>query len=161
MYNLAKILYQSVGHSAHRPPLRAEPLIAIDYRYFHASLFKYWCFVHMQLTFWDQPVGLSPNATLTHSGSQCMWPPLRILKNSKSFHHVLFCNIYIYIYIYQISCKEFCRSNNPSLPSWLFLLSFIAQICFQAAIPHTPRQVRWDELHASLVTEWSPACLHK
>ena len=40
---------------------------------------------------------------------------------------------------------------------------FIAQIAplsFQAAIPHKTRQVRWGELHASVVTEWSPACLH-
>ena len=36
---------------------------------------------------------------------------------------------------------------------------YIAQIrplSFQTSIPHTPRQVRWGELHASVVTEWSP-----
>ena len=37
----------------------------------------------------------------------------------------------------------------------------IAPLSFQAAIPHKPRQVRWGELHTSVVTAWSPACLHK
>ena len=40
----------------------------------------------------------------------------------------------------------------------------IAQIdplSFQAAIEHKPRQVRWGWLHAPMVTEWWPACLHK
>ena len=37
----------------------------------------------------------------------------------------------------------------------------IGPLSFQAAIPHKPRQVRWGELHAPVVTEWSPACLHK
>ena len=48
--------------------------------------------------------------------------------------------------------------------SLLLSLSFIAQIgplSFQAAIEHTPRQVRWGGLHAPVVTEWWPACLHK
>ena len=35
----------------------------------------------------------------------------------------------------------------------------IAPLSFQAAIEHKP-QVKWGELHASAVTEWSPACLH-
>ena len=40
---------------------------------------------------------------------------------------------------------------------------YIAQIgplSFQAAIEHKPRQVRWGGLHAPVVTEWWPACLH-
>ena len=36
-----------------------------------------------------------------------------------------------------------------------------APLSFQAAIEHKPRQVRWRELHVSVVTEWSPARLHK
>ena len=42
-------------------------------------------------------------------------------------------------------------------------LAYIAQmppLSFQATIPHKPRQVRWGELHTSVVTGWSPACLH-
>ena len=46
----------------------------------------------------------------------------------------------------------------------LYVDIFIAQIgplSFQAAIEHKPKQVRWGGLHASVVTEWWPACLHK
>ena len=44
------------------------------------------------------------------------------------------------------------------------VIAIIAQIIplsFQATIAHKPRQVKWGELHAPVVTEWSPACLHK
>ena len=38
----------------------------------------------------------------------------------------------------------------------------IAPISFQTSIPHKPRQMRWGELHASVVTEWPPLyCWHK
>ena len=37
----------------------------------------------------------------------------------------------------------------------------IGPLSFQAAIEHKPRQVRWEGLHAPVVTEWWPACLHK
>ena len=37
----------------------------------------------------------------------------------------------------------------------------IAPLSFQTSEAHKPRQVRWGELHASVVTEWSLACLHK
>ena len=37
----------------------------------------------------------------------------------------------------------------------------IGPLSFQAAIEHKPRQVRWGGLHAPVVTEWWPACLHK
>ena len=37
----------------------------------------------------------------------------------------------------------------------------IGPLSFQAAIEHKPRQVRWGRLHAPVVTEWWPACLHK
>ena len=50
------------------------------------------------------------------------------------------------------------ESSRVSEPSFI---GQIAPLSFQAAIPHKPRQVRWGELHASVVTEWSPACLHK
>ena len=52
--------------------------------------------------------------------------------------------------------------------SWAFipldagdLHSAVAPMCFQTSIPHKPRQVRWCEVHASVVTEWPPTCLHK
>ena len=32
---------------------------------------------------------------------------------------------------------------------------------FYNSIAHNPSQVRWGGVHASAVTEWSPACLHK
>ena len=41
------------------------------------------------------------------------------------------------------------------------LIAQIGPLSFQAAIEHKPRQVRWGGLHAPLVTEWWPACLHK
>ena len=37
----------------------------------------------------------------------------------------------------------------------------IGPLSFQAAIEHKPIQVRWGGLHAPVVTEWWPACLHK
>ena len=37
----------------------------------------------------------------------------------------------------------------------------IGPLSFQAAIEHKPTQVRWGGLHAPVVTEWWPACLHK
>ena len=43
----------------------------------------------------------------------------------------------------------------------LLNIAQIAPLSFQDAVAHKPRQVRWGELHASVVTEWSPACLHK
>ena len=42
-----------------------------------------------------------------------------------------------------------------------FYIAQIVPLSFQAAIAHKPRQVRLGELHAPVVTEWSPACLHK
>ena len=44
---------------------------------------------------------------------------------------------------------------------FVLVIAQIAPFSFQAAIPHKPRQVRWGEVHASMVTEWLPACLHK
>ena len=35
----------------------------------------------------------------------------------------------------------------------------IAPLSFQAAIPHEPRQVRWGELHASVVTDHQHVCI--
>ena len=35
----------------------------------------------------------------------------------------------------------------------------IAAMSFQTSIPHKPWQVKWCEVHASVVTEWPPACL--
>ena len=43
---------------------------------------------------------------------------------------------------------------------WLCIVQ-IGPLSFQAAIEHKPRQVRWGGLHAPVVTEWWPACLHK
>ena len=42
-----------------------------------------------------------------------------------------------------------------------FFIAQIGPLSFQAAIEHKPRQVRWGGLHAPVVTEWWPACLHK
>ena len=44
--------------------------------------------------------------------------------------------------------------HNKSL---LIVIAQIAPLSFQASIQHKPRQVRWDELNASVATEWSPA----
>ena len=41
------------------------------------------------------------------------------------------------------------------------IIAQIGPLSFQAAIEHKPRQVRWGGLHAPVVTEWWPACLHK
>ena len=44
---------------------------------------------------------------------------------------------------------------------YLDSIAQIGPLSFQAAIEHKPRQVRWGGLHAPVVTEWWPACLHK
>ena len=43
----------------------------------------------------------------------------------------------------------------------LWYIAQLAPMSFYTSIPHKPRQVRWGGVHASVVTEWSPACLHK
>ena len=53
------------------------------------------------------------------------------------------------IYIYSFTHKTSREKCHPI---------FIAQI---APIPHKLRQVRWGEVHASMITQWSPACLQK
>ena len=55
-----------------------------------------------------------------------------------------------------------CTACNVDEEHWrLHRIAHIALLSFQTAISHKLRQVRWGELHASVVTEWSPACLHK
>ena len=44
---------------------------------------------------------------------------------------------------------------------WNHTIAQIGPLSFQAAIEHKPKQVRWGGLHAPVVTEWWPACLHK
>ena len=55
-------------------------------------------------------------------------------------------------------------NNIPALVpimAWRIYASLgLNELIFQTTIPHKPRQVRWGELHASVGTEWSPACLH-
>ena len=41
------------------------------------------------------------------------------------------------------------------------LIAQIAPVSFQTSIPHKHQQVKWGEVHALVVTEWPPACLHK
>ena len=45
--------------------------------------------------------------------------------------------------------------------SIVFCIAQIVPLSFQAAVAHKTKQVRWGELHAPVVTEWSSACLHK
>ena len=52
------------------------------------------------------------------------------------------------------------RDMNTKLKPLLFIAQ-IVPLSFQAALAHKLREVRWGELHAPVVTEWSPACLHK
>ena len=62
------------------------------------------------------------------------------------------------------SLRRSCCSLGLFGPHVSLLWSIIAQIVplsFLAAIAHKPRQVRWGELHAPVVSEWPPACLHK
>ena len=44
---------------------------------------------------------------------------------------------------------------------YIICIAQIGPLSFQAAIEHKPKQVRWGGLHARVVTEWWPACLHK
>ena len=41
------------------------------------------------------------------------------------------------------------------------IIAHIAPMSFQTPMPHKPRQVKWGEVHASVVTEWPLASLHK
>ena len=66
-----------------------------------------------------------------------------------------------------LHCRSFydhCRSihvYSRLVPIFKSAIAQIGPLSFQAAIEHNTRQVRWAQLHASVVTEWSPACLHK
>ena len=75
-----------------------------------------------------------------------------------------------FVYLTQTTENDTTVNNTTDPQSILkhcylvVLTSNIAQIgrlSFQAAIEHKPRQVRWGGLHAPVVTEWWPACLHK
>ena len=44
---------------------------------------------------------------------------------------------------------------------YVITIAQLAPLSFYTSIPHKPRQVRWGGVHASVVTEWSLACLHK
>ena len=55
---------------------------------------------------------------------------------------------------------EMSRLHECGFVTWVTIAQ-IAPLSFQTSIPHKPRQVCWGELHAPVVTEWSPTCLHK
>ena len=41
------------------------------------------------------------------------------------------------------------------------IIAQLAPISVYTSIPHNHRQMRWGGMNASVVREWSPACLHK
>ena len=64
-----------------------------------------------------------------------------------------------------------CPSLHHSPPTWIWESSLsiceihfkaqMAPMTFQTTIPHKPWQVKWGEVHASVVTEWPNTRLHK